>query len=89
MRVLYKWDAETGAYMPYTVPEYWKIPVCSPDPDTVINCASCGEELRTEYAYESKEILFTPTGKKTLVCMECYYRELYQKRIVRKEIIEE
>jgi hypothetical protein len=89
MRVLYKWNPGTKTYDPYTVPDEWRIPICCTEQEAVINCACCGKELKNWYSYESKEILFSPDGRKTLICMDCYYKELYQKRIVRKEVIEE
>lgn len=89
MRVLYRWNPTTKTYDPYTVPEDWKLPICSTDPNLIANCAACGAKVKYEETYESKEILFTPYGRKAIVCMECYYKELYQKRIVRKEVIEE
>lgn len=88
MRVLYKWNPGTKTYDPYTVPDEWRITAYT-KPGETANCASCGAEVAHEYVYESREILFSPSGCKTVVCQKCYYDELYQKRIVRKEIIEE
>ena len=88
MRVLYKWNPGTKTYDPYTVPEEWRVSDHTV-PGEKINCAACGAEVKHEYTYRAKEILLTPYGHKALVCMDCYYKELYQKRIVRKEVIEE
>lgn len=86
--VLYKHNPDSGTYDPYTVPDGWYITAYT-NPGKVANCAACGAEVAHDYAYESREILFSPSGCRVVVCMECYYKELYQKRIVRKEVIEE
>lgn len=88
MWVLYKYNPDTRTYTPYTVPDDWRVSDHT-EPGEKVNCATCGTEVKHEYTYQAKEILLTPYGRKALVCIDCYYKELYQKRIVRKEVIEE
>lgn len=88
MWVLYKWNPEKQTYDPYTVPDEWHV-TDHTEPGDIVSCAVCGTAVKHDYAYQAKEILLTPEGRKAIICMTCYYKELYQKRIVRKEVIEE
>lgn len=71
---MFIWNFEKQDYEPYTVPKAWIVKTFSIDMDAVINCASCGRELKYGRSYTSRKI-HTKGGFGFMVCKDCYDEE--------------
>lgn len=74
-----RWNWETHAYEPMTVPEEWNCPIYALNMDEVVNCPSCGKEMTFGEGYVSLEI-HNALGFGYSVCAECYHEEWTRRR---------
>lgn len=72
--VLRKWNYKKHDYETYIVPDDWKIRLYSDDLEEVLNCASCGKEVKFGDTYSSKEI-HTSVGMGFCICEKCHNKE--------------
>lgn len=72
-RELRRWNRRLHQYQPYFVPAEWRVSQYE-DMDTMVNCASCGTELRFGETYTSREI-HGRMGFGYGVCEKCYGEE--------------
>lgn len=79
MKTLDRWNAETGEYEPYGVPESWRVVYYAEDMDARINCASCGHGMTYGKSYTSSEIYARRSGFGYAVCEACYHAEVARK----------
>lgn len=70
-----KWNYETKAYDPYSVPESWHTVQYSEDANAFVNCACCGKLLPYGKTYSSMEI-HDEFGFGFSVCCACHEAEL-------------
>lgn len=72
--IIGKWNYKTHSYDDYSIPKNWNVKLFTTDMDEIVNCASCGKELKFGDAYTSKEI-HNKFGLGFAVCEECYNKE--------------
>ena len=70
-----KWNDAKGKYELYEVPADWECRLAEEDMDKIVNCASCGKEIRFGECYTSMEI-HNVWGFGYAVCPECYQKEI-------------
>ena len=78
-KILNRWNWKTRAYEPHELPDSRKATVYVSDPDTLVDCASCGVSLPYGEAYVSCEI-HTATGFGYAVCKDCYEEEIRREK---------
>lgn len=73
-----KWNYKTKKYDEYTLPE--GATTFASDLDAVVNCASCGKQMKYGDGYTSMEIHTPSSGFGYIVCSDCYDREIAIRR---------
>jgi hypothetical protein len=79
-----KWNYDKRDYEEYIYPKEWDICLYSEDMDKIVNCASCGKELRYGDTYTSQE-LHCNVGLGYGVCEECHNKEMVRKYSAKHE----
>lgn len=69
-----KWNYEKDDYEPYKIPDDWHTPMYSDDMDEIVNCASCGCQIKFGETYTSK-VIHGRLGFGFPVCEDCYIAE--------------
>lgn len=69
-----RWNFSTHEYEPHEFPDGWNCPLYIDDFDRIINCASCGTELKFGATFTSKR-LHNSIGFGYGVCGICYQQE--------------
>lgn len=69
-----RWNPKTHDYEPYAVPNNWNCPVLTYDMDEVMNCVSCGKQIRFGECYTSR-FIHTESGMGYNVCADCHAKE--------------
>lgn len=77
---LKKWNYSTHTYDPYEPPVPCRVGTFFADFNQLINCASCGSELKYGDSYSSLEI-HTPMGFGYCVCETCHAKE-FERRLI-------
>ena len=70
--ILRRWSESTRRYMPYVVPDEWRVSSFEEDMETPVNCCQCGRELPYGECYTSIQV-HTPIGMGYAVCGDCYF----------------
>lgn len=77
--IIGKWNYEKKDYDPHVISDDWYIPLYSNDMDEIVNCCSCGREVKFGNCYTSKE-LHNGIGLGYGVCEKCYEEEWERQR---------
>ncbi len=78
--ILRRWNYKKHRYDPFEVPDNWNVILTSNDLDDLINCCTCGKELKFGDSYTSMRV-HNNIGLGYCVCQNCYDKEW----IIRKE----
>jgi len=69
------WRPEKKAYDKYYIPMSWYTPLWTANMDAVVNCASCGKQLKYGDTFSSR-FIHTEMGIAYYVCPECHEKEI-------------
>lgn len=85
MKFLQRWDYDLHEYQLFMIPADWNVSIGGGDDmDEIINCPTCGKELKLGDSYTSKEV-HTNIGIGFCVCEKCYDEEWERRRKYRDE----
>lgn len=70
--VILKYDLKTNSCKEHTVPSDWKIATYCDDMDEIVNCVSCGSELKFGFGYSSRRY-YSKGGFGYCECENCYF----------------
>lgn len=76
---LQRWDYDLHDYVPFVVPTKWNVVIYGNNMDEIINCPTCGVELKLGDSYTSKEV-HDNIGFGFCVCEKCYDEEWERRR---------